>query len=1149
MNWYYKFLANRPYLLVLSIGIFSFSCIITSYVCNKLPDFSDPTVGFEARGTVIGQRLTAWRNLLEESGISGLITVNPKELIIPRAVEKAKIKALNKNKNSTIRVKKKKNKIKTEEKLSNIRLNKIHFDEDAKFIEDLENSTYLNFTNQWDYGKNLSFMTEEKNQNIVENKAKWSDLRQSKPPSQKINISNGYFCDSPRNEYAHFVITSVNHEKHSSLFDITNLLAICDLEQKLSSIDGYRDICQRPMSSKQCCRPWSLPNYIALLTNKEDCFQINNTDIQFVKQLLIECYPYFDSLKLSNDCTESKCHVPENCSQHNAVFNIIQFMTDVEFINVNESTVFLKETMLFLPIARSSKALSYYHNLDKTVLSNERVKVVAMDLGLKNVLFDECLLTDGWLIALGGCFVIICMWFYTSSLFVTIMTIVAIIFSLGISYFLYTIIFNINFFPFMNLMAVIVIIGIGADDAFIFMKIWKCTLSDHVKSSGIPLANPSATCLSELATTQAQNKEALYNTLRHTLEHATVSMLVTSFTTAAAFYASIFSTITAVRCFGIFAGTLVLVNFLLMITWLPAIVSIKEGLSLKYKCLKLSSLSSSLFKCGKKLENGIINLVTFFPIFWMTLLRILSSIIVLYWPKLQLPDSADFKLFVNDHPFELYETTYKDRFWFEKVYSSTDNFKLPLRFVWGIEPIDTGNYLDPLSRGQLTFDSSFNVSSPESQIWLLNFCKSLKQQQFTSLSYGLLLPNCFIENFIQWMSRRCLDDMSGINRYPCCEDSTFPFNSEIFDICLPESISSLYETPREYFMPGLAGPKFSRRNVSISNNTVYSTVMAIVIEYDSTQFFTMSYTEMSKFVDMVETWFTEILKSAPNGLKRGWFISDLEFYDLQNSLSKGTLLSILLSIGISLLVLLMVTLNIFVSFYAIVTVALSIFTTIAILVCMNWKLNVLESIAVSTVIGLSIDFSLHYGVHYRLCNEPNRQSAAKFAISRMLQPTLMAAVTTIVAGTLMLFSSVLAYIQIGIFLVVVMAVSWIFSTFFLMSTLYLIGPQYGFGQFEFPKFFQNKNDNNCVIKRIDIDNRMVHHQSFASENLISVSELVTSESHELDSLTSSSIIKQLDYTRSSNLPNYKKKYSYPRENSPSIGSIVTVLPDDSINIE
>lgn len=84
-----------------------------------------------------------------------------------------------------------------------------------------------------------------------------------------------------------------------------------------------------------------------------------------MKHLLLDCYPYFATLKLSNDCTESKCQVPQRCSSHNAVFNILQFLTDVDFININESTTVLKETMIFLPIARSTKALAYYHALDK----------------------------------------------------------------------------------------------------------------------------------------------------------------------------------------------------------------------------------------------------------------------------------------------------------------------------------------------------------------------------------------------------------------------------------------------------------------------------------------------------------------------------------------------------------------------------------------------------------------------------------------------------------------------------------------------------------------------------------------------------------------------------------------------------------------
>lgn len=82
-----------------------------------------------------------------------------------------------------------------------------------------------------------------------------------------------------------------------------------------------------------------------------------------------------------------------------------------------------------------------------------------MDMGLKNALFDDCLLLDGWLIGLGGLFVMICMWLYTKSFIIMLMTFVAIVFSLGIAYFVYTLLFELPFFPFMNVLAVVVIVG------------------------------------------------------------------------------------------------------------------------------------------------------------------------------------------------------------------------------------------------------------------------------------------------------------------------------------------------------------------------------------------------------------------------------------------------------------------------------------------------------------------------------------------------------------------------------------------------------------------------------------------------------------------------------------------------------------------
>lgn len=163
-------------------------------------------------------------------------------------------------------------------------------------------------------------------------------------------------------------------------------------------------------------------------------------------------------------------------------------------------------------------------------------------------------------------------------------------------------------------------------------------------------------------------------------------MLVTSLTTASAFYASFVSSITAVRCFGVFAGTTVLVNYILMVTWLPASVSIAERLPCTYGMCskifpkKLQTSYKMINEFGDRVEAAIVNLVCNFPNLWIVLFGLLgigSGICVLHWPQLKLPDSPDFRLFVSTHPFEVYDTQYKNLFWFEKNFivsrKSTEN--------------------------------------------------------------------------------------------------------------------------------------------------------------------------------------------------------------------------------------------------------------------------------------------------------------------------------------------------------------------------------------------------------------------------------------------------------------------------------------------
>lgn len=150
-------------------------------------------------------------------------------------------------------------------------------------------------------------------------------------------------------------------------------------------------------------------------------------------------------------------------------------------------------------------------------------------------------------------------------------------------------------------------------------------------------------------------------------------MLVTSLTTAAAFFASMLSSITAVRCFGIFAGTTVMVNYVIMMTWLPAVVAASERIHWcccpPGPCNRFCGFFSRGRESFERFEKLIVRLVMCVPWVWIALfgsLGVLSSVVVFYWPGLQLPNTSHFKLFVSSNPFEVYDSVYKSRFHFEK---------------------------------------------------------------------------------------------------------------------------------------------------------------------------------------------------------------------------------------------------------------------------------------------------------------------------------------------------------------------------------------------------------------------------------------------------------------------------------------------------
>lgn len=424
------------------------------------------------------------------------------------------------------------------------------------------------------------------------------------------------------------------------------------------------------------------------------------------------------------------------------------------------------------------------------------------------------------------------------------------------------------------------------------------------------------------------------------------------------------------------------------------------------------------------------------------LTAIVSGFVVFHRPGLRLPEAQDFQVFTADHIFEAYDLRYQNEFWsnrYDRSMTKTEQdvqqfygMVFPVRIVFGLHPTDTGNQLNPFDRGKLVFDPDFNITTKRAQSWMLNFCHKLIVQPFVRQMIGPMLGNCFISSFQSWMKDRPChspgnigDDGDGEeNHRPCCERQDFPYHPSVFSKCLPIYIDRLQKTPQTLVSMSRAGPRFE--------SSGDGQVKVVVIEYDSTfDVYNNSFAEMRKLWTRMNAFVEKQIKKAPPELRSGFLTtSNLEFYSLQESLQANATKSIEAQIVCVFLILLLITWNIRLSLLSIVSISSTIVSTLAILILLGWRLNIIESITISLAIGLAIDSTLHYTIAYKLLSKGNHLLGIQRTVARIASPVAMGALTTFVAGLGMMPSSIEAYQLIGTFLIVLCTCSWFYSTLF-----------------------------------------------------------------------------------------------------------------------
>ncbi|XP_028410313.1 protein dispatched homolog 1-like [Dendronephthya gigantea] len=839
-------------------------------------------------------------------------------------------------------------------------------------------------------------------------------------------------------------------ENGGNLLTAENLKSICRLEHKIvRKYYAFDDHCHKANGTQHCCPSWSVGYYIALLNNIASCENIDKAMVEKANRLLKTCSKHYHEGTLKPDCwgpkVSGRCNqVPPLCTKFNAVYSILHYLTDKDFLPAGSNSSFLRYSLVLVPVKENEnfQVDIYKSRLKGSDLRDGDIALSGYELSrLKYEIFNERMLADLYLAAIAMFVIMIILWLYTRSLLITSLVGLIVVSSLVIAYFIYTVVLRMKFFPFLNILTSVFLVGIAADDAFVYIDIWnQSTREQRAKRGRQPLDDK-------------ERVEELICVTKETMNHAGLSMFVTSFTTSSAFFASLTSDITSIRLFGLYSGLSILCMFFLMVTWFPAAVIIEQTAFSCFNCC--SALRRKLYEiacCGgtcsikaaldkiiawhRKVFNDLLpRFVIKLRYFWIVFLLILAVggiIVSTAEPGLQLPSSQDFQMFHESHELEKYPLKLKKYFHFE----TTKRSSFPINFIWGIKAADSGNQFDPYDMGELNWDSEFDIASKEGQKWMKLFLPRLKEQPFFAKEQKLG-KRCFIEDFFNYMDRDCTK-----NNTICCKASKFPYAPSTFSECM---LRMQCERIKEI--------QFSSHSIT-DGAPLFDTegqLRAISLKFDSNVAFTWSYDPADSFWKEAERWSLKEFNKAPSSTN-GWFISELQFYDLQKSLSEGTFLSIGISLAIAFGVMLLTTRNVYISVFAILTITCALGVTVGTLVLMGWKLNILESITLSVSVGLSVDFALHYGVAYVLAvDKDQRRSRVFFSMTGMSSAITMAAFTTFVTGAIASQSNVLSYIQLGQFLMIIMSVSWVYATFFFQALCSVWGPENDSGQLTMAK--------------------------------------------------------------------------------------------------
>lgn len=366
-----------------------------------------------------------------------------------------------------------------------------------------------------------------------------------------------------------------------------------------------------------------------------------------------------------------------------------------------------------------------------------------------------------------------------------------ILLSMPCALFVYRTIFGVEFVTQLHVLAIYLVLGIGADDLFVFYDAWLQSAHEAPDISGSDVTR-----------------------MNYAYKRAAGAMLTTSFTTSIAFIATASSPVMPISAFGYFAASCVIMNYVLVMTVFPALLMVwHQSGSLNACCCNLpipglttkdtresvaheSGQSDDDIEDVKKETDGegasanqdlrlierlfvdvyapFINSPAKFALVGVYTIYFIFSA---YWALQMEPPVKPEQWFPDDHMLTVFNVQQT------KYVGGNDARYVYITLVWGVESVDRArlNRWQPDDRGDAIYDAEFDLSSTAAQEHIVQTCELLRT---ASCHAGgcmdgtkkLTRPDgvhCFIDDWRTWyrgtQCGSCSDDPEGILGMTCSD--------------------------------------------------------------------------------------------------------------------------------------------------------------------------------------------------------------------------------------------------------------------------------------------------------------------------------------------------------------------------------------------